>query len=256
MLFWPIEQGRDLLRLADDVFATLAPDLNIIIAGMNAPPMPFVPEEHQGKVGIALVVVGFNGAAAAHAELLERLHADLPPTWEFVTPMPYVALQQMLDEPNAWGHHYYDKGVYLTELTDEAIDVVVEQLPRKTSPMSVMLFLRLDGAYSAVGDDETAFSGGRSPRFFSFIVASTPVPELLPAEREWVRGMFAALQPHAAPNVYVNAVGLQDDIRDSYGSQKYDRLARIKGSYDPGNVFRRNANIAPVTQAVPVQRIE
>jgi hypothetical protein len=83
----------------------------------------------------------------------------------------YVALQQMLDKPNAWGFHNYDKGTYLEELSDAAIDVVVEHLPRKSSPLSVLLFYRLDAAYSRVAEEATAFSGGRSPRYEVFIVA-------------------------------------------------------------------------------------
>ena len=51
--------------------------------------------------------------------------------------------------------------MYIEDLTGEVIDVVAEHVPRKTSPMSVLLFYRLDGAYGRVGDDETAFSGGR-----------------------------------------------------------------------------------------------
>lgn len=75
--------------------------------------------------------------------------------------MPYVELQKLLDEANAWGLHACEEGMYIEDLTGEVIDVVAEHVPRKTSPMSVLLFYRLDGAYGRVGDDETAFSGGR-----------------------------------------------------------------------------------------------
>ncbi len=88
--------------------------------------------------------------------------------------MPYVALQQMLDEANAWGFHTYDKGTYLEDLSDQAIEVVTDHLPRKNSALLALLFYRLDEAYSEVGEDDTAFSGGRSPRFAVFIVAVCP----------------------------------------------------------------------------------
>ena len=66
------------------------------------------------------------------------------------------------------------KAAYLEELTDEVIDVITEHFPRKQSPMSVILFYRLDGAYSEIGDDETAFSGARSPRYGAVHHRSVP----------------------------------------------------------------------------------
>ena len=166
----------------------------------------------------------------------------------FTTPMPYVALQQILDEANAWGFHTYDKGTYLEDLSDEAIEVVAGHLPRKNSPLSVLLFYRLDGAYSEVGEDDTAFSGGRSPRFAVFIVAVCPTPQLLAADREWARSFWEALRPHSlSAGSYVNAMTeFEDDrVRAAYGPAKYERLAKIKRKYDPQNLFHHNANIQP-----------
>ena len=54
--------------------------------------------------------------------------------------MPYTALQQSIDEPNDWGHYCYDKGRYLDDLTDEAIEVITAQAALKTSPLSSILF--------------------------------------------------------------------------------------------------------------------
>ena len=247
LVFWGLDQGREVLRLAREVMATLPLDLNIIIAGMNSPPAPFVPEEHHGRPGYAFVVVGF-GSGEAHAALLDGIRSQLPPVWEFASPMPYVALQQMLDEANAWGFHNYEKGTYLEELTDEAIEVIVEHLPRKASPLSLVLLYRLDGAYSEVPDDATAFSGGRSPRYSVFNIAVCPVPELLTADRAWVRALWEDLHPHAPRfGTYVNSITevAEDRVRSAFGPEKYERLAAIKATYDPGNVFRRNPNITP-----------
>jgi FAD/FMN-containing dehydrogenase len=245
--FWGLDQGRDLLRLVRDVYADLPPDINIVIAGMNAPPASFVPEEFHHQPGYALVVVGF-GAAEVHESALKQIREALPPLWEFITPMPYVALQQMLDEANGWGFHDYEKSAYVEEISDEVIDVIADHLPRKNSPLSVILFYRLDGAYSSVADDETAFSGGRSPRYAVFMVAVCPVPELLDAERAWVRATWEALLPHTTETgVYVNALTTREDDRvmAAYGPAKYERLARIKARYDPANLFHYNANIKP-----------
>jgi len=247
LLFWGLEQGPNVLHLAREIITTLPREVNIIIAGLNAPPTPFVPEEHHHLPGYALVVAGF-GSADQHERVVARIRQALPPLWEFTTPMPYVALQQILDEANAWGFHTYDKGTYLEDLSDEAIEVVASHLPRKNSPLSVLLFYRLDEAYSQVGEDDTAFSGGRSPRFAVFIVAVCPTPQLLAADREWARSFWEALRPHSlGAGSYVNAMTEfgEDRVRAAYGPAKYERLAKIKGKYDPQNLFHHNANIRP-----------
>ncbi|MGH8893786.1 MAG: BBE domain-containing protein, partial [Actinomycetes bacterium] len=139
--------------------------------------------------------------------------------------------------------------------TDGVIDVLTEHVPRKGSPSSVTLFYRLDAAYSQVGEDETAFSGARSPGYSIFIIGLCPTLEMLPAERQWVRDFHAALQPHMVSRTYVNALSDETDdaVRAAYGPDKYDRLAQIKRRYDPENVFHRNANIKPAPQP-PEQR--
>jgi Berberine and berberine like len=163
--------------------------------------------------------------------------------------MPYVELQKLMDEATAWGSYCYEKATYIEDLSDPVIDTVTEFVQVKNSPMSELLFYRLDGAYGQVGDDETAFGGGRSPRYGVFMVGFAPDRELLAADRRWVRDFWDALRPNAigTGDGYINGVSdnLGDRVRESYGPAKYDRLARIKAEYDPGNVFHHNANIKP-----------
>jgi hypothetical protein len=165
--------------------------------------------------------------------------------------MPYVALQQMLDEANAWGFYGYEKGAYFEDLSDDMIDILTQHVAKKTSPLSVVLFNRLDQAYSEIGEDDTAFGGGRSARYMAFFVGLCPTADLLPAERAWVRSTWNALKPHMiGTTAYVNALEKQDGdrVRETYG-HKYQRLAAIKAKYDPQNVFHRNANIEPALPA-------
>jgi FAD/FMN-containing dehydrogenase len=247
LFFWGIDQGAEVLRIAREVIATLPRDLNAVIAGLNAPPAPFVPEQHQFRPGYALLITGL-GSPEEHAAAAARIREALPPLFEFVTPMPYVELQQLLDEANAWGLFGYEKGCYLAGLSDDAIAVISDQLPRKRSPLSNLLFYRLDGAYSEVADDETSFSGGRSPRYAIFIVALAATRELLAADRRWVRSFWEALRPYALGiGSYVNGMAEfeEDRVRAAYGAAKYQRLAKVKADYDPENVFHHNANIKP-----------
>jgi FAD/FMN-containing dehydrogenase len=247
LFFWGQEQGAEALRLMRDVVADMPRSLNAIPAPcLTAPPAPFVPVEHHHKLGHALLMTGF-GDPAKHQQAVDHIRTTLRPLFDHVSPMPYVALQQLLDEANGWGIYGYEKGAYFEDLTNEVIEVLTEHAPAKTSPQSVVLFYRLDEAYCETGEDDTAFGGGRTPRYAAFLVGLCPTAEMLTAERAWVQSLWDALRPHMIDvGGYVNALPEPDDhrIRVTYGP-KYDRLAAIKGRYDPGNVFHRNANIKP-----------
>jgi FAD/FMN-containing dehydrogenase len=247
LFFWAADQGAEALRSIRDIVATLPRELNVVIAAMNAPPAPFVPEQHVFAPGFALLLVGF-GTAEEHAECAERIRAGLPPLFEFVSPMPYVALQQMQDEGTAWGQLDYEKGTQLADLTDGAIAVLTEHFAKRTSPMSMVLLYRLDGAFSEVAEDATAYGGSRTPRYATMLVAVAHDMDTWALDREWVRALWDALQPHSMGiGDYINNMVEfdEDRIRASYGPDKYNRLAQIKARYDPENVFHKNVNIPP-----------
>lgn len=250
LFFFSVDDGAAALRLAREVIPELPATVGFQIIAMCAPPAPFVPEELRLRPGWALVVIGTTGEQPdADAEPVhERIRATGPtPLFEYCTPMPYTALQQMSDEDLAWGARCYEKGCYLPGLEDPVIAVLAEQVARRVSPLSLVHVFVLDGAYSAVPEDATAFGGGRSPRLNVFVVGLAPDLAGQPAERDWVRTFHGALAPYTiGSGAYVNSL-MGDDaarVRASYGD-KYDRLAAIKAVYDPDNVFHRNANIPP-----------
>jgi FAD/FMN-containing dehydrogenase len=246
LFFWPPEQGVDALRFSRDFVTRLPDGVGALIAGLSAPPAPFVPEAVRLTPGFALAVASW-GSPEEHAALVAPVRDALPPLFELVTPIPYGALQKMFDEGNAWGMHAYEKALYLDDLSDEVIDLFADLLPRKASPLSFVPVFPLDGAYAAVGDDDTAFGGSRSARWAFNISAVAPVSELLVADQAWVRTFWEALRPNASgAGSYVNFMAdvEEDRVRAAYGA-KYERLARIKGRYDPGNLFRHNVNIKP-----------
>ena len=147
------------------------------------------------------------------------------------------------------GIRAYEKALYVeAPVSDDALDVIADFLPRKASPMSIMPVFPLKGAYTRVGVDDTAFGGPRVPMWVVNIAAIAPDPDLLATDRAWVRSFWEALLPYASSDGgYVNFQNDVDEqrVRESYGAAKYDRLARVKAEYDPDNVFHKNANINP-----------
>src|SRR3954454_18384521 len=219
--------------------------MGALVAGLNAPPAPFVPEQHHIRPGYALLIAGFSGEEQ-HAEAIRAARSGPAPLFEFVSPIPYVELQRMLDDAAPWGILGYEKAAYADGFSDEVIDVIADFLPRKTSPMSIMPIFSMRGAFTEVAADATAFGGPRRPSILVNIDSIAAEPEPFAADRAWVREFWAALVPFSSnPAGYVNFMAEyeEDRVRTSYGPAKYARLARIKAEYDPRNVFHHNANI-------------
>ena len=241
------DQGRDLFSFARDFVETLPDACGVFMAGLSAPPEPFVaPELHFTPI-FALAVVGL-GDEQEHAGLVEPITQALNPIVELITPIPYVALQQMFDASAPWGMHNYEKAVYLAELSDGAIDVILEHQAKKASPLSFVPIFPLGGAYRQADNNATAFGGSRDTRYVVNISATAMTPDDYEAERAWSRGYWSALVEHASGvGSYVNFMTEYEEgrVRSAYGP-KYDRLQEIKSAYDPGNVFHLNANIPPV----------
>jgi hypothetical protein len=245
MFFFELDRAEEAVRLGRTFFAGAPRNASGAMVGVHAPPAPFVPVEARRSPGVAVMAVGF-GTAEEHTTLIAPLR-EAQPLFEFVTPMPYVGLQQMLDDGSPWGVHAYSKGLYLDELSDDAIGVVAAQLRAKPSPMSQVLLFPLGGAFADVPDEATAFGGRRSAKFAVVVDAVVPDPLMFDPERRWARSTWDALRPFAADDgTYVNMMTeFEDDrVRASYGA-KYERLSLIKAVYDPRNVLRANANIKP-----------
>jgi hypothetical protein len=103
----------------------------------------------------------------------------------------------------------------------------------------------IDGAVHDVDSSDTAWSY-RDAKWASVYAGVDPDPANVELIRDWTVDYFEALHPYSAGGAYVNMMmdEGQERVRASY-RDNYDRLARIKATYDPDNLFRVNQNILP-----------
>ncbi|MFN8679420.1 MAG: FAD-binding oxidoreductase [Thermomicrobiales bacterium] len=191
-------------------------------------------------------VIAYAGDEEAGAQAVAPYRALGEPLADMVQPMPYTALQKMLDDGFPTGLQVYWRAHFLAGLPDDAIDILVAGANAAPSPLNAVLIEQLGGAVTHVGRDETAFDH-RDAAVNLAIIARWGDPAEADANIAWARGLWDAMQPYAR-GVYVNYLGVGDNperVRDAYSTAKYARLAALKHTYDPQNLFHRNQNIKP-----------
>jgi FAD/FMN-containing dehydrogenase len=245
-VFHLLEDAPEVLRFYREFVAAAPDELTTIFELELAPPLPILPEEVHGKP-ILMVGACYAGSPAEGAEVVSPLKEFGNPVVDLLEPKPYTALQSMFDPLVPHGWHRYWKSVELPPLTDDAIDTLVEQTSRITSPRSYTIIFQLGGALGRVAEDATAFS--QRDAAHNLTVNAVWIEEDPDAERHiaWARDFFDAMQPHAGGRVYLNFLGEEggNRVRQAYGARNYERLVELKRAYDPTNFFRLNQNIEP-----------
>jgi len=243
-VFWPMTQAPEVLRFYRDWVADAPDELMTIVINRKAPPLPFVPSELHGKP-VVVVACCWAGDIEEGERVIRPLKAFGSPVLDVCVPKPFLTHQAMFDPSFPKGRWYYFKSCDVAELSDDIIDITVEHCLQISSPLTSFPIWQRGGAVGRVGEDETAFSG-RSAGFTYNIGASTETSEGFAEEREWVRNFWSALRPWHE-GVYVNFLGDEgaERVRQSYGSEKYQRLQALKRTYDPENFFQINQNIPP-----------
>jgi FAD/FMN-containing dehydrogenase len=243
--------GMLLLPATPDVIASFvaeaeaAPEeLSAIANIMVAPPMPFVPAEHHGRL-IIMALLAYAGAAEAGQRAIAPFRALATPITDMVQPMPYPEIYK-LTEGGPRPIEEVARSLFVDAVDGRAAEAIVDHLQASTAPMAVAQLRVLGGAMARVPADATAFAH-RGRRIMVAIGAVYERPDETAVHEAWVTGFAAALR-QGDSGVYVNFLGDESEarIRAAYPGPTWDRLTAIKARYDPTNLFRLNQNIPPV----------
>jgi FAD/FMN-containing dehydrogenase len=246
-MFWALERTQEVMRFWADFLADAPDDLTGFFAFLTVPAVPLFPEAlHNQKVcGIVWV---WTGPPDGVDEALAPARA-LEPMFDHVGPIPVPALNSLFDPLYPAGLAQYWRADFIDELSDEAVAKYAEIGPSYPTPMTQVHIYPIDGVASRVSDDATAWNY-RSSRWASVLFSVSPDMAHAPAMRDWVVNAWEALHPYSSKGGggYVNFMMEegQERVQATYGSN-YERLARLKGQYDPDNVFHVNQNIPPAT---------
>jgi FAD/FMN-containing dehydrogenase len=225
--------------------AEAAPEeVSTIATVMPAPPMPFVPDEHRGRLVVIATLV-HAGPTEAGERALAPFRALAAPIVDMLRPISYRELYP----PENANHRPLAVGrTMFVDTVDRAVaERILENLRASTALMPIAQLRVLGGAMARVPAEATAFAH-RTSRIMLNLAAVYATPEEAPVHEAWVTEVAAALR-QADDGAYVNFLADEGEerIRAAYPGRTWDRLAAIKHQYDPTNLFRLNQNIPPAS---------
>jgi FAD/FMN-containing dehydrogenase len=236
----PFDRARQVLRFFRDFTASLPDEFTVFAGLIHAP--------DGSGTKLAAIVTCHCGSLAAGETAVRPLKQFGSPVMDAVGPMPYCQLNGMLDAAYPKGALNYWKSSFLAQLTDDAIDRMIECFARCPTPMGQLLLEHFHGAATRIGVGDTAFPH-RNDGYNLLVLSEWMEPANTDRCIAWARETYAEMEPFVAAGRYVNYLGddeTGDPIAAAYGPN-YQRLREIKAKYDPRNFFHVNQNIRPLS---------
>lgn len=232
---FPIDRAREILAFYGD-FSSNAPDELYADCFMAAP--------MGGKPGVIGISVCYSGPEADAERVLAPLRKLGTPMADTIKAQPYVAIQRSSDRSDPRNEGAYMKEGFIRDFRAGMVDAILDGFQPHAERGTVMYFQHGGGAIRRVAPDATAFAHRHVQHgMFSVVswkLASDPAPHT-----RYIKDFWATLEPFTLGR-YTNSIGDEPQklVSDNYGIA-LPRLQALKKKYDPGNLFRLNANVEP-----------
>jgi FAD/FMN-containing dehydrogenase len=218
-------------------------ELSTIANVMSCPPLPFVPEEIHGTL-VIMALVAWCGDIDEGQKVMDRFRNLAQPIADMVQEMPYPEIYGPEDE------EYRPLAVARTLWADSfdqgTAETILGFLEDSDAAMRVAQLRVLGGAMARVPNDATAFAH-RDRKMMINVASFYEGADDRPRREQWVSD-FAVDLSNGDLSGYVGFLAAegQDRVRAAYPGATWDRLRRVKATYDPDNLFRLNQNIPPM----------
>ena len=239
---WPIERTEEIMEWYHKFINNAPDELNGFIATMVIPGPPFPDFLHGNKY--CGIVWCYTGNQEEFDKLTKPVMA-LEPIFAHVGEMPYPSIQTLFDGLMPHGLQWYWRADFFNELGSEVRAQHLNFGSKIPTPLSQMHLYPISGAASRVGATDTPWAY-RDAKYAGVIVGVDPDPVNADKITSWCKDYWEALHPYSSGGAYSNFMmdEGQERVKASY-KQNYDRLSKIKRTYDPNNLFRVNQNIKP-----------
>jgi FAD/FMN-containing dehydrogenase len=236
LVAYPLSDARRVLAPYQEITADPPDELMSVLVLAHAP--------DGSGTKIVAVPVCYSGEIAAGEDLVAPVRNAGTPAVDVIGPMPYQAINTMLDAGYPRGARNYWRSAFLKELNEDVLGVLIDAFERVPSPMTSILIEHFHGAATRVDSTATAYAH-REPGYNLALTGEWLDPADDDANIDWIRGTFEAVANYTADDVFLNYLGDEGErVRAAYGPN-WERLVTLKRRWDPDNVFRLNQNIPP-----------
>jgi FAD/FMN-containing dehydrogenase len=242
LLVFPIDQAKQVLEKYREFVKSAPEELSIWVVLRKAPPLPFLPVAVHGKEVVVLAIF-YAGDIAEGEKFIDPLRSFGDAYGEHVGAQPYVQWQQAFDPLLTPGARNYWKSHNFIELSDGALDTIIEFVGKIPFPQCEIFLALIAGAANRVSSNAMAY-GHRDAKFVLNVHGRWDEAAQDEIGIAWARAFFKASAPYASAGVYVNFMTEDegDRVAAAYGVN-YARLKQVKKKYDPKNIFHNNQNI-------------
>ena len=229
-IVWPVAQARDVLEFYGEWYQGLSDEMYV------GPMMATMPD----GTGVIIMEVVYSGDPAVGEKELAPLRKIGTPMDDGVKMQDYNIMQTQEDAAFGHGVRSYIKNGMVNEITQGLVNMMIESY--KSDPRLAMFTHTLGGAAKRVGESDTAFPHRNAETMLGVGGGWMDPAEDesgIAASRDW----YYQLEPFMG-GYYDNIDFDGAEAVGNYGPA-YERLSKIKGQYDPGNLFRLNSNVSP-----------
>ena len=246
LVAWPASEAPGVLELYRTLAEKAPSELTLVVLMRPAPPAPWLPKDMHGKPIVAILAC-YSGKPEEGEKAVAPIKSFGHPTGDVLVRRPYAQMQALLDATQPKGRRYYWKSEYLSSIEPALCEKAIENAAKIRSPHSAVILFQIGGALNRL-EEEHSPVGNRDARYVLNIAGAWERADDDKANIEWAREAWKDMKVFSTGGTYINFL-TQDEgperIEAALG-KGLQRLAEVKATWDPDNVFRTNRNIKPL----------
>jgi len=232
---FPLDRARDLIHFYAD-FSAQAPDDLYIDFYVNA--------TASGQGNGAGFHVCYSGPEKDAEKVLAPIRKLGEPAFTNLGPIDYVAIQRSWDYSDFRNIGEYLKSGFVNEYPDSMLDAAISGFEPDPRRNTMLYFQQSGGAIGRVAADATAFPH-RKALAAMMVLTSWPLDTDGSPHIDYLRNYWSTIEPRTDGFYTVDVANQAQQFVNNNYQGNFPRLLNVKKKYDPENLFRLNANIAP-----------